>query len=105
MKESKIEKWFVRELKKLGCIADKFVSPGNAGVPDRIVIIPGGKVVFVELKTDKGELSEIQKWQAARYKCRDADVRVVYGLKGANDFVDEVRGYIDDNMRHDFKEM
>lgn len=105
MRESEVERWLVKELKKMGCIADKFVSPGNAGVPDRIVIIPGGRIIFVELKTDTGELSEIQKWQIGRYKCRDAEVRVVYGLKEANALVDEVRNYINDSVRYDLKEM
>ena len=50
MKESEIEKILVREVKKLGGRAYKFVSPGNDGVPDRIVIFPNHQPIFVELK-------------------------------------------------------
>ena len=53
MRESEIEKILVYEVKKLGGIAYKWVSPGNDGVPDRIVVFPDRKPVFVELKTEK----------------------------------------------------
>ena len=50
MKERDIEVLLRDGVKQLGGKAYKWVSPGNAGVPDRIVILPGGKVIFVELK-------------------------------------------------------
>ena len=37
-------------MKRLGGRAYKFVSPGNAGVPDRLICLPGGRAVFAELK-------------------------------------------------------
>lgn len=43
----------------------KWVCPGWSGVPDRIVLLPGGRVIFVELKRPKGgRLSPRQKWWA-----------------------------------------
>lgn len=48
--ESFLENKFVKAVKKIGGLAVKFESPGMAGVPDRIVLLPGGKVLFVELK-------------------------------------------------------
>lgn len=50
MQEKDIEKYFVRRVRDAGGKAYKFVSPGNNGVPDRMVCLPGGRVVFVELK-------------------------------------------------------
>lgn len=50
MLESIIEKYLVSEVKKLGGTAYKFVSPGHAGVPDRLCLMPNGTVFFVELK-------------------------------------------------------
>lgn len=52
--EKDIEKRLVREVKKLGGLCLKWVSPGNSGVPDRIVLMPGGKAIFVELKKPGG---------------------------------------------------
>lgn len=50
MLESIIEKHLVSEVKKMGGTAYKFVSPGHAGVPDRLCLLPNGMVFFVELK-------------------------------------------------------
>ncbi len=50
IREKDIEAYLVKQIKAKGGIAYKFVSPGHTGVPDRLVILPGGKVSFVELK-------------------------------------------------------
>lgn len=81
MKESEIEKILVKETKKLGGAAYKWESPGNDGVPDRIVIFPGKEPIFVELKTEKGRLSELQKVQLTRLIDLDQQVEVLYGLE------------------------
>lgn len=49
-RENLIEKYLVAEVKKAGGMAYKFVSPGRRSVPDRIVLLPGGRIVFVECK-------------------------------------------------------
>jgi hypothetical protein len=50
IRESTIEKHLVAEVKKAGGIAYKFISPGRRSVPDRLVLLPDGKVIFVECK-------------------------------------------------------
>ncbi len=50
MREKSLERALVRAVSNLGGIALKFVSPGMAGVPDRLVLLPGGKLAFVEMK-------------------------------------------------------
>ena len=90
MKESEIERWLVEQVRKLGGIADKFVSPGNPGVPDRLVVMPGGKIYFVELKTEIGRLSNIQKWQRQRYRNLGVDFRVIKGKQEAKEFIHEI---------------
>ncbi len=50
MLENTVEKNVCRQVKARGGVAWKWVSPGRVGVPDRICILPGGKIVFVELK-------------------------------------------------------
>lgn len=61
MLERQIEAYLVKRAKELGGIAYKFVSPAHRGVADRIVVLPGGGVVFVELKTETGALSPLQE--------------------------------------------
>lgn len=50
MREKQIEQKLVRAVKNMGGIAVKFVSPGFDGMPDRIVVLPGGHIGFVEVK-------------------------------------------------------
>ena len=50
MREKQIDNQLVSQVKKIGGIAPKFVSPGFAGMPDRLVLIPDGHIAFVELK-------------------------------------------------------
>lgn len=64
--EKDIEKYLRDEIKKAGGIAYKFVSPGNAGVPDRMVLLPGGRMVFVELKAPGKKPTALQNLQAKR---------------------------------------
>lgn len=50
MKEKTIEHKLTITAKNMGGIAPKFVSPGFDGMPDRIVLFPGGRIAFVEVK-------------------------------------------------------
>lgn len=86
MRESEIEKILTSEVRKLGGRAYKWVSPGNAGVPDRIVIFPGKPPVFVELKTDTGKLSALQSVQIKRLADLGQKIYVIYGIKGLSLF-------------------
>lgn len=87
MKESQIEAWLVRAVKQRGGLCFKWVSPGNNGVPDRIVITPKGRVIFVELKTDTGRLSRIQILQQGLLRSRKAEVVTLYGMQDVEAFI------------------
>jgi len=50
MREKTLEQKFRAAVKAIGGLALKFTSPGFDGVPDRIVLLPGGKMAFVEVK-------------------------------------------------------
>jgi len=50
MREKEIEKKLALEVKQRGGLAVKFLSPGIYGMPDRIVLMPEGKMAFVEVK-------------------------------------------------------
>lgn len=63
MRESALEKRFVKEVQSKGGRAPKWISPGNRGVPDRLVILPGGKTIYVEMKAPGKPLDPLQvKW-------------------------------------------
>lgn len=60
MKEKQIEQAVVRAVKNCGGLALKFVSPGCDGVPDRLVLMPMGRIAFVELKAPGKTMRPLQ---------------------------------------------
>lgn len=92
MKESKIERRLVEGVKRLGGMCLKFVSPGTLGVPDRIIITAKGRVIFVELKTETGRLTKIQRYVIGEMQKRGADARVVKGIDEVKELLAEIEG-------------
>ena len=90
MQEKVVERHLVEGVKKLGGLCYKFTSPGTQGVPDRLIITAQGRVIFAELKTDKGVLSKIQKYTIGQMLLRHADVRVLYGLEQVKELLAEI---------------
>lgn len=89
-RERDIEEWMRKKIEQLGGVFMKWVSPGNDGVPDRIAILPGGAVYFIELKRDGEAPTELQKWQIRRLKKLGCYATVVTGMKEAGQFIKEV---------------
>lgn len=50
MREKTLEQKFAAAVRNAGGIAPKFTSPGFDGVPDRLALLPGGRMAFVEVK-------------------------------------------------------
>lgn len=91
-RERDIEKWLRDKIRQMGGIAMKFTSPGNDGVPDRIAILPGGQVWFIELKKDGETPTKIQEWQIERLRKLGCNVTVITGMEGARAWIWEVIG-------------
>lgn len=89
-RERDIERWLKNQIETMGGLAYKFSSPGNDGVPDRIAIMPYGRVWFIELKTKQGQLTPIQVWQQNRLRKLGCMVRTVYGTNEAEWLIKEM---------------
>lgn len=89
MLESSIEAGLRKQVTKHGGLFLKFVSPSQAGVPDRI-IIDHGRVIFVELKRKKEEPRKLQWKVIERMRRHGVDVRVVAGREEAKALVKEL---------------
>ena len=61
MRESQLEQKLVIHIKKLGGIAYKFSSPNRRSVPDRLCIMPNGRVFFVEVKAPTKQPTALQQ--------------------------------------------
>lgn len=84
MLERQIETATTQAAKHVGGKALKWVSPGNPGVPDRIVILPGGRVIFVECKAPGKKPTALQAKVHAQLRALGCDVRVIDSLEGAH---------------------
>jgi len=87
MNETQIERHLAQGVKALGGKAYKFTSPGNVGVPDRLVLLPGGKVLFAELKAEGGRLTPNQAMQIGVLRRLGAEVHEVWGKQGVEFFL------------------
>lgn len=91
--EKEVERALVEMIKKRGGYCLKWVCPGWAGVPDRIILLPGGRVIFAEVKRPKGgKLSKLQVLWAETLK-RLGFLHVVPRNK---DDVADLAAYIDE---------
>ena len=90
--EREIEAYLVKSVKSKNGLCMKWTSPGNAGVPDRIIIVPCGDVYFVELKAEgkRENLSPLQKNFMNKLKNLNCDVRVIASFQEVDKFIEEV---------------
>ena len=86
MLEEDVENALVRRVKKLGGTAEKFTSPGRRSVPDRLVTMPDGTIIFVELKAPGKKPTEKQARDHERRRKMGCDVRVIDSVEAARAF-------------------
>lgn len=85
-RERDIESGLRRSVERMGGKFMKFTSPGNDGVPDRIAVLPGGRVWFVELKREGEKPTAIQKWQMEQLRKLGCNVALITGRQEAIDW-------------------
>jgi len=87
MREKVIEAYLRDRVKEAGGKAYKFVSPGNRGVPDRLVLFPGGNIAFVELKAPGQKPTLLQATQAKKLRSLGFEVFTLDSKQGVDDFM------------------
>ncbi|WP_186269853.1 VRR-NUC domain-containing protein [Burkholderia gladioli] len=90
MLEKTVEAYLVERVRALGGTAYKFTSPARASVPDRIVVLPPGRIFFVEVKRPGGKLTRGQEREHEHLRRLGADVRVLDSIGAINAFLNEV---------------
>lgn len=90
--ERDIERALVGMVKRHDGLCLKWVCPGWAGVPDRIILLPGGRVLFAETKRPKGgKVAPVQSWWHRTLRRLGFTVWVVWNRKD----IDALEQYIE----------
>ena len=89
-REKAVEKYLRRRLEMLGLKCIKFIPDLVNGMPDRLVLLPGRRVMWVELKTDNGKLSEVQRYQHKVLENLGQEVVVVWNREQVDELVDRL---------------
>ncbi len=90
IKERDVERYFKAQLEKRGALVFKFVSPGQIGVPDRVVLLPGGRVVFAEMKAPRAKPRPLQRAVFSRMARAGHPVYIIDSREAVKKFVEEV---------------
>ena len=91
LSEKQIERNLVKTVKKSGGICPKFVSPGMNGVPDRLVLLPGGKALFVETKAPGRKMRPLQIKRKAQLESLGFSVYCIDGIEQIGEMIDEIK--------------
>lgn len=91
MLERAIERYLIHEVKRRNGLALKFVSPGISGVPDRIVLLPRGKMAFVELKAPGATLRPLQVKRKNQLEILGFEVYCVDGIQQIGGVLDAIQ--------------
>jgi len=86
MLERDVEQALVRRVKALGGTCEKFTSPTKRSVPDRIVTLPGGVIIFVEVKAPGKKPTPLQERDHAARRALGCAVRVIDNKDDADAF-------------------
>lgn len=93
MRETTLERKLRVEIKRRGGRAAKFSSPGWAGAPDRIVLMPGGRLWFVELKAPGRKPRPLQMRRLDELQALGFAVRIIGSAAELDRFLAEVDRY------------
>lgn len=91
LSEKEIERKLVAAVREAGGLAPKFVSPGWDGVPDRIVLLPSGRMAFVELKSPGKAMRPLQMRRKRQLEQLGFRVFCVDGAEQIGGVIDEIR--------------
>ena len=90
MREKHIEKELAARTRAMGGIAPKFTSPGFDGMPDRLVLLPGGRMGFVELKAPGKKPRALQLARHRLFRRLGFKVYVIDGIEQIDGVLEEI---------------
>jgi hypothetical protein len=90
--ELSVEQYLARCVKARGGWAIKLIPWAQAGLPDRMVLLPGGKMYFVELKSEKGRLRPAQHMVRRKLRLLGWSVHVLNSKSQVDEWFEHITG-------------
>ena len=90
MREKTIEQKLIKAVRQSGGLALKFLSPNFNGVPDRLLLFPGGKAAFVEVKAPDQKPCPLQQHRIAQLQALGFKVYVLDNEERIGEIINEV---------------
>ncbi len=91
LREARSEARLCAGIRALGGLCPKFNPTGERGWPDRVVVMPGGRVYWVELKSLRGRLTPWQTRRHLELKALGQEVVTLHGHDQVDTFLERVR--------------
>ncbi|ADH98303.1 VRR-NUC domain-containing protein [Salisediminibacterium selenitireducens] len=92
MTEKDIEKQLVVSTRTAGGMAPKLVSPGFDGIPDRLILMPGGRIGFVEVKAPGKRLRPLQEKRKRQLEALGFSAFVLDGVEQIPEILTAIQG-------------
>lgn len=90
IKESDLERKLTKKIEKIGGLSIKFWPFSLSGFPDRIILLPFGRIFFVEMKQPNGKFEGLQKWWKKKLEKLGFKVFVIWDDNDINNFIQHV---------------
>ena len=91
VRERTVEQHLVKGLDRIGIPCVKFQPDHMRGMPDRLILLPDGRVIWCELKTQGGKLEPIQQVRHRELEKSGQQVRVVWSTEQADTLIEEIK--------------
>jgi hypothetical protein len=88
MREREVERILGERVHRLGGLYFK-IAPTHVGLPDRMILLPGGRIILVEVKAENGHLDPAQRLLHKRMLDVGTEVVVIWGPEQARNFLSE----------------
>lgn len=98
--EKSIEKYLIEQAEANGLLCLKYSNPNMVGYPDRLLVLPGGSVVWVELKSKGRKPTKIQQIRIAGLRNRGHYVWVIDNRKSVDSLMEKYREWIEMHKEH-----
>lgn len=92
LSEKQIEQKLVKKVRAAGGICPKFISPGFDGMPDRLALLPDGRMVFAEIKAPGKKPRPLQMSRHRLLRSLGYRVFIIDSEDGIEKMIDEMKG-------------